>query len=101
MQTQTKTALAAIIAADASIPKESAVRALAVLDGAEVPRPMGRLLKTTEAARILHVTTKTLRGWSKSGALVPVYVPGAKLRSGYTEESVRALLAGRAARKEA
>jgi DNA-binding transcriptional MerR regulator len=43
-----------------------------------------------EAARLFHVTTKTLRGWAKAGALVPVYGKN-KLRIGYTEASVRAL----------
>ena len=100
MQSNTRTAIAAILAADASIPKETANRALAILDGADVPRPMGRVIRTTEAARILGVTTKTARAYAAAGALVSVYGPGNKLRTGYTEESVRALAEGRARRED-
>ena len=100
MQTQTRTAISALIVADGTIAKEAANRALAILEGASESKPVGRILKTMEAARRLGVTTKTLRDWSKSGALKPVYVPGRKLRSGYTEESVRALVEGRFAKVE-
>ena len=94
MRESTKTALSAILAADESIPNEAAKRAMAILEGGETPRPLGRVIRTTEAARLLGVTTKTLRNWTKGGALVPVYAGGNKLRTGYTEASVRALAEG-------
>ena len=97
MQTTTKTALTAILAADASIPKEAAQRALSILAGNEAPRPVGRVLRTTEVAKLFNVTTKTLRLWAENGILVPVFGPGRKLRTGYTEESVRAVIEGRKA----
>lgn len=98
MQGSTKTAIAAILAADASIPKETAAAALRLLSG-EDERPLGRILRSTEAARLCGVTTKTLRNWCKAGVLVPVKMPGNKLKTGYTEASVRAVLAGDTSRK--
>lgn len=97
MNQTTKTAITAIIAADASIPKEAAQRALSILAGNEAPRPVGRVLRTTEVAKLCGVTTKTLRLWAANGILVPVFGPGRKLRTGYTEESVRAIIEGRKA----
>ena len=91
MLEHTKTAIRAICAADATIRQDNIKRALAVLDGEETPRPIGRVIRTTDAARILGVTTKSLRRWALLGALVPVQLPGQKLRTGYTEASVRAL----------
>lgn len=102
MQSTTKTAIAALLAADATVPKVAAAAALRLLNGEE-SRPVGRLLKTKDVARMLGVTTKTLRAWASAGAIRPVYAPGRKLRAGYTEESVRAFIEGRKAtdRKEA
>lgn len=94
MQAQTKTAVAAIIAADASIDKETAAAALRLLSG-EKEKPIGRVMRTKEVARLFGVTTVTLRDWARNGVLVPVYGPGKKLRMGYTEESVRAVIAQR------
>ena len=73
MQDTTRTALTAILAADPTVSRPAATRALSILDGADAPHPMGRILRTTEAARLCGVTTKTLRAWSKAGVLVPVY----------------------------
>jgi len=94
MQPSTKTALAAIISADATIDQKSATRALALLSGAELPRPMGRVVRAKEAARLCGVTTKTIRTWAANGALVPVRPVGSRTCAGYTETSVRALLSG-------
>ncbi len=101
MQATTKTAISALLAADGTVDKKAAKHALAILDGGDTPRPMGRILRTTEAARLCGVTTKTLRAWAKAGALVPVYAGDNKLRTGYTEESVRAVLSGNGMRKGA
>ena len=100
MTKNTRTALAAILAADGTIPQETADAALKVLDGkSNAAGELGRVIRTTEAARLCGVTTKTLRNWCAAGVLVPVYGPGKKLRAGYTAESVRALIAGRSAAK--
>ncbi|MBQ7252149.1 MAG: helix-turn-helix domain-containing protein [Kiritimatiellae bacterium] len=101
MLAQTKTAIAALLAADGSIPKETQTRALALLGGAEVPRPLGRVIRYAEAARLLGVTRKTLREWAKAGALEGVYRAGSNVRAGFTEASVRALVEGRGNRAEA
>lgn len=93
MQSTTQAAIAALLAADATVPKDTADAALRLLNGEE-SRPVGRLLKTKDVARVLNVTTKTLRAWAEAGALVPVYAPGRKLRAGYTEASVRAFIEG-------
>ena len=116
MTSNTKTALTAILAADGTIPAELAGFALKMLgmggtlspeDSAAILKRMqgkgggelDRVIRTTEAARLCGVTTKTLRNWCAAGVLVPVYGPGKKLRAGYTAESVRALIAGRSAAK--
>jgi len=96
MKPTTKTALAALCAADDTISEERAKAALRLLDGDETARPFQRVIRTTEVARLFGVTTKTLREWAKAGALVSVYAGKNKLRTGYTEASVRALLAGQA-----
>lgn len=89
MTPQTETATRALWAADPTIPRDRAEAAFRVLSG-EDSKPIPRIVRTTEAARLFHVTTKTLRQWAKAGALVPVYGKN-KLRIGYTEASVRAL----------
>ncbi len=96
MQKPTETALRAMMAADATITKEQADAAFRALSGKPDPAPVGRILKTTEAARLCGVTTKTLRAWTRAGLLVPVYGSGTKQRVGYTEASVRAMVEGRA-----
>ena len=92
----TETALRAMMAADATITKEQADAAFRALSGKPDPAPVGRILKTTEAAKLCGgVTTKTLRAWTRAGLLVPVYGSGTKQRVGYTEASVRAFVEGR------
>ena len=95
MTNNTRTALAAILAADGTITKAAALAALNLLDGKGNPAAeVGAVIRTKEAVRIFGgVTTKTLREWAARGRLVPVY--GSKSRRiGYTAESVRALIEG-------
>ncbi len=89
MTPQTESATRALLATDPTIPRERAESAIRLLRGDDA-KPLPRIVRTTEAARLFHVTTKTLRAWAKAGALVPVYGAN-KLRIGYTEASVRAL----------
>ena len=85
-----------MMAADTTITKEQADAAFRALSGKPDPAPVGRILKTTEAAKLCGgVTTKTLRAWTRAGLLVPVYGSGTKQRVGYTEASVRAFVEGR------
>ena len=101
MTKNTRTALTAILAADGTITQEQTNAALKVLEGKGDPAgEVGAVVRTREAARLLGgVTTKTLRLWAKSGRIVPVYGSD-KCRIGYTAASVRALIEGRAGRKE-
>ena len=95
MLPQTKTALAAIIAADPSIPPGASTTALRLLEGRDsYTTPLGRVIRPSEASRLLGVTPRTLRLWALRGALVPVYGGQKKRRTGYTESSIRAILAG-------
>lgn len=94
MNDTTRAAIAAILKSDSTIPKATAEAALRLLDGGDERRPIGRVLRTTEAAKLLGVTTKTCRLYAAAGALESVYVPGNKNRTGYTEASVRALAEG-------
>lgn len=96
MLKHTENIIRATLAADDSITREQADAALRALHGKADPEPVGRILKTTEAARLCGVTTKTLRSWTKAGLLVPVYGSGMKQRVGYTETSVKAMVEGRA-----
>lgn len=101
MTKNTRTILAATFAADGTITQEQADAALKVLDGKGDPAgEVGAVVRTREAARLLGgVTTKTLRDWCARGRLVPVYGSNTR-RIGYTAASVRALIEGRAGRKE-
>ena len=100
MTKNTRTILAATFAADGTITQEQADAALKVLEGRAGPVEVGAVVRTSEAARLLGgVTTKTLRLWAKRGRLVPVYGSNTR-RIGYTAASVRALIEGRAGRKE-
>lgn len=100
MQTTTKTIIATALAADASVPPRLANHALKLLDGDDTDAvPLGRVVRTREACERFGVTSKTLRLWALQGMLVPVYGGQTKRRIGYTEASVRAILAGRGARK--
>jgi hypothetical protein len=92
MNIQTESATRALWAADPTIPREQAEAAIRLAKGEE-SKPLPRIVRTTEAARILGVTTKTCRVWAKAGALSSVYGKN-KNRIGYTEESVRALAEG-------
>lgn len=96
MLTNTRTILSATLAADPTIPQSTANQVMGFLDhGKELRAPLDRVIRTAEAARLCGVTSKTLRLWALRGALVPVYGGQRKRRTGYTESSVRAILAGR------
>ncbi len=94
MLASTRNIVTAALAADSSIPSETAASALNLLDGGS-HAPLGRVIRTGEACKLLGVTSKTLRLWALRGALVPVFGGQRKRRCGYTEGSVRAILAGK------
>ena len=94
MLQSTRNIIRAALDADATVPETTTAKALCLLDGTEQPPPLGRVIRTAEARRLLGVTSKTLRLWALRGALVPVFGGQTKRRTGYTEASVRAILAG-------
>lgn len=95
MKTATRTIVRAALDADATVPAETTARALRLLDGEDDRPSLGRVIRTHEARKLLGVTSKTMRLWSLRGALVPVYGGQTHRRTGYTEQSVRAILEGR------
>lgn len=88
MTENTRTILAAALAADKTIAKSDADAILERFDES-------RVIRTREACRVFGVTARTLRNWADAGMLVPVRGANPNQRIGYTAESVRLLLAGR------
>lgn len=87
MKDTTRTAIAAILAADDSVPPQAAEDALALLarDGAPAER---RIVPFDEAARRLGgVTTRTLRNLRERGRLTFVYSTDAARRALGVEET--------------
>jgi len=72
-------------------------RAFAVMEGDDAPEfsDVGRVLRPREVSARLGVTDRTVRVWGIKGLLKPVTGAGART-VGYTAESVRALIEGRA-----
>ena len=102
MKKATLTALAAILDLDNSIPKEKAEAVIRYLLDKDILAERGavpRSIRIREVQKLFGgVTSKTLHRWAAQGKLVPVYGSNSR-RIGYTEDSVRELLAGR--RKDA
>lgn len=92
MNANTRNAILAIIATDATITPEQSAAALRALDGVQ-ERPVGRVLRAGEVAKMFRVTTRSVRAWREAGLLKAVRGAGSKTL-GYTEESALALLAG-------
>jgi hypothetical protein len=96
MNKNTRTAVAAILAADGTITKADADAALKQLEGkADTPPPEARVIRTKDACRLIGVHKKTLRNWADAGLLVPCYGANPRQRIGYTADSVHAILEGR------
>lgn len=94
----TRTAVAAILAADPTVTPEERAARLAQNFTPTNPEPLpAPLLSPTETGKLFGGKDRhTLAAWEKRGWLVAVRT-GAKGRNivGYTGESVRALLAGK------
>lgn len=95
MKETTKAAISAILTADETVSQVEAKAILESLGGRG--NKLGRVIRAKEVARLAEVTTKTVRDWCKAGGLVPVRGPVGNRVLGYTEESVRAILAGKKA----
>ena len=95
MKATTRSIFTSALAADETISKATGERVLSILDGGDSgPPPLGRVIRTAEAARLCAVTPKTLRLWALAGRLVPVYGGQNRRRVGYTELSIRTVLSG-------
>jgi predicted DNA-binding transcriptional regulator AlpA len=102
MLATTRTAAAAILAADSTITGDVRKAALAALDriarGQPVdPAPAARLLRRREAAARLSCTPRTIDRWARLGLLPRVRLPGFSRASGIPESAVCALIASHAA----
>ena len=94
----TRTAAAAIFAADPTMTDAEREARLAPDFAPTNPEPYDEILSPSTAARILGGRDRhTLAEWAKRGLLVAVRTGGMGNRiTGYTASSVRALLAGKA-----
>ena len=98
MMQSTRTAVAAILRTDPSITREQAKAAMDALEGRTsaglaVDAPTDRALTRRQAAEILGVKPHTVSDYARNG-LIKAFCFGAKGKkaSGYSAESVRALL---------
>lgn len=53
------------------------------------------IMSAREAARLLGLTTRTVRRLAKEGHITPLKLPGRKTAFGYDGDTVRALLSGK------
>ncbi len=97
MKQTTKAIVQAALAADDSIRcecAEAALRLLASNKAEAAPADVGQVLKASDVAKRLCVTTRTVRDFARRGLLRPVFGGGRK-RLGFLAEDVRAFLATR------
>ena len=104
MKDATRKIISAALAADGSVPPSVSKSALVLLDGGTGGawvRPVGRLMRVSEVAKLAGVSSRTVRNWCRDGLLVPVRGPAPRfVMKGCTESSVRALLEGVTAETE-
>lgn len=48
------------------------------------------MYKTKEFAKLINVTTQTLRNWEKNGKLIPIKLPSGQRR--YTDEHLKIVI---------
>lgn len=99
MKQGTITAIKAILDADGPRSERDRVELLNAL-GITTALPhtaLPRIIKRPEVAALLGVSTKRCDQLAQSGALVRILAPGTSRAIGYSEQSVRDLVSGRAA----
>ena len=91
-------ALRAVLNTDPSMTPDKTRRAIAAIQAADAP-PMTQqadatkpIMSAREAARLLGLTTRTVRRLAKEGHITPLKLPGRKTAFGYDGDTVRALL---------
>ena len=104
MLDSTKTAIRAIAQADPSVTKEQLDAALDALAGNTaaglvVAMPTDRVVNRKQAAEILGVKPHTVSDYCRRGWIRPIRLGAkGKIAAGYSLESIRALVEGRAAK---
>ncbi len=102
MLDSTKTAIRAIAQADPSVTKEQLDAALDALAGNTAaglvaPVPIDRVVNRKQAAEILNIKPHTVSDYCKRGWIRPIRLGAkGKLAVGYSLESIRTLMEGRA-----
>ena len=92
----TRTAVAAILAADPTVTDEERKARLAPNVTSTNPEPLEPILSPVETGKLFGKDRHTLANWEKRGLLRAVRTgKGGRRITGYTGESVRALLAGK------
>lgn len=93
MLENTKTALAAIVAADPTVSKADRARLLGALEPAPAPdaKP-GRILKRDEVAAMVRRSRRTIDHWHRKGILQAIKLPGHTRGIGFRESDVHRLL---------
>jgi len=101
MQAQTRIIVQAAIGADSSISASERKSILAAFEGNGINQAdrLPRIVKRAEVATLLGVSTKRCDQLAKAGVLARITAPGTSRAIGYSEESVKALVEGRAAGK--
>jgi len=98
----TKNAIKAICAADPTLSAGMVDAAITALQGKDVtvyvdPAPMDRAIPRKVAAQILGVTPRCVSLYARRGLIRPIRMGAAGSRSvGYSEQSIRAVLSGKA-----
>ena len=98
MTQTTKTIIQAALDSDGTIPAEvvnAALRILAENKADATPGDVGQVMRASEVAKRLAVSTRTVRAFARRGLLRPVK-GGGKKRLGFLAEDVRAFMEGRA-----
>lgn len=94
MLENTKTALAAIVAADPTVSKADRARLLAALvePKTEAKRTHDRILRRDEVAAMARRSKRTIDHWHRKGILQAVKLPGHTRGIGFRESAVHTLL---------
>ena len=98
MNNGTRAIISAALAADTSVTPQQKEIVFACLTGKPLERSasLPEIVSRREVARLLGKTVKRVDQIASAGYLKRVPVPGSRRALGYTEESVRAVLEGRA-----
>jgi len=97
MHATTKTAIAAIVAADDSLTGDERRAIVARLnESADKPRlPVDRILSIPDTAGLFNRSSRTVKAWAQAGILQRVILPGRKRACGFRQSDIERLIAGK------